>query len=266
MSDINALLDQAQAELRAGRKAEAWKLAAPIVKADPNNARAWRVLADISEKDAPDRAAGYRAKAEAAEANARLGPAPATGPTQFFQQPPAQQYAPPNPPAQPQPQQLRPQQGAPVSYQQPPQHPAQPYPPTQYQQTPQYYAPAATAPRKRSIIGTIVRLIIALLILAGAAVLISAGLNNTKRSQSPQSSSSQPLTVIAPDEVTVPARWDAPAYHNAAGRPQQQHDNLPSNDNGIAVPRTSDVEAATPQVRSRASSRRMAALLDSRLG
>lgn len=92
MSDTDQILDQAQAELRAGRKAEAWKLTAPIVKADPNNARAWRILADISDNDAPERAGGYRAKAEAAEAAARFTPAP--------MRPPVQPAAPPQPPLQ----------------------------------------------------------------------------------------------------------------------------------------------------------------------
>src|SRR5687768_16289808 len=123
MIDPNSILDQAQAELRAGRKAEAWKLAAPIVKADPNNARAWRVLADISDKDAPERASGYRAKAEAAEANSRLGP----------------------PAGQP-PQQLRPQQPPPPAQPQP-----YPQPPTAYQQPMQFapqpqYAPPVFIP------------------------------------------------------------------------------------------------------------------------
>jgi hypothetical protein len=205
MSDTNAILDQAQAELRAGRKAEAWKLTAAIVKADPQNARAWRVLADISEKDAPDRAAGYRAKAEAAEANARLGPpapaSPAPGPTHHVQRLPSME--------QPQPHQGPP----PGPYQQPPQYPAAPHPPTQYQQPPQY-APQAPAysipPPKRSLGATIIQVIIALLILAGAVVVISRGLRATKRPAAPQSSFSATRTPLAiTPEILTGAALDA---------------------------------------------------------
>jgi hypothetical protein len=209
MSETNAILDQAQAELRAGRKAEAWKLTAAIVKADPQNARAWRVLADISEKDAPDRAAGYRAKAEAAEANARLAPpapaAPPPGPTPHVQRLPSME--------QPQPQQLRPHQGPPGPYQQPPQYPAAPHPPTQYQQPPQYAPqtpPSTLPPRKRSAGATIIQVIIALLILVGAGVVISRGLRNTNRSASPQSSVSATRTPLAiTPEILTGAELDA---------------------------------------------------------
>jgi hypothetical protein len=206
MSDTNAILDQAQAELRAGRKAEAWKLTAAIVKADPQNARAWRVLADISEKDAPDRAAGYRAKAEAAEANARLGPpmpaGPAPGSTHHVQRLPSME-------------QPQPHQGPPGPYQQPPQYPAAPHPPTQYQQPPQYapQTPSSTIPPpKRSLGATIIQIIIALLILAGAVVVISRGLRNTNRNRSaaPPSSFSATRTPLAiTPEILTGAALDA---------------------------------------------------------
>jgi len=206
MSDPNAILDQAQAELRAGRKAEAWKLTAAIVKADPQNARAWRVLADISEKDAPERAAGYRAKAEAAEANARLAPPAGPGPTHHVQRLPSMEH--------PQPQQLRPHQGPPPGpYQQPPQYPAAPHPPTQYQQPPQYApqrSPYAIPPPKRSLGATIIRVILALLILLGAIMVISRGLRATNRPAAPQSSFTATRTPLAiTPEILTGAALDA---------------------------------------------------------
>lgn len=71
MSYTDQILNQAQAALQAGQKQEAWKLVQPITQAEPGNARAWTLLADIAQERAPDQAAGYRQKAQEAEERQR---------------------------------------------------------------------------------------------------------------------------------------------------------------------------------------------------
>lgn len=71
MGYTDTILDQARAKLAAGQPSEAWELAAPIAEAEPDNPRAWHLLADISGAAFPDRAAEYRQKAQAAEAKFR---------------------------------------------------------------------------------------------------------------------------------------------------------------------------------------------------
>jgi hypothetical protein len=147
MSTTNTMLDQAQAELSAGRKAEAWRLTAQVVKAEPQNARAWRVLAAISEQDAPERAAGYRAKAEAAETAARFNPSAVTGSTHYLpHQPPPMQ--------QPQPMPLRPSA------------------PAQYQQAVQFAPQSVRATPVKKRRSPLLRIIIAMLILAVLATVV----------------------------------------------------------------------------------------------
>ena len=149
MSTPDTMLDQAQAELAAGRKAEAWRLAAQIVKADPQNARAWRMLAAISQQDAPERAAGYRAKAEAAETAMRFNPTAASQPTHYLQ---------PQPPPMEQPQPI----------------PLRPSAPAQYQQAVQFAPQPVRATRVKKRRHPLISIVIALLVLVvlGTVVIV----------------------------------------------------------------------------------------------
>jgi hypothetical protein len=92
MGYTDTILDQARARLDVGQTAAAWELVTSIAKAEPENVRAWELMADIIAPVSPERASKYRQKARAAE-SARHAAAPP-------HQPGAAQ-APPSPPMMP---------------------------------------------------------------------------------------------------------------------------------------------------------------------
>jgi hypothetical protein len=75
MGYTDTILDQARAKLDAGETAAAWELTTAIAKAEPENVRAWELMADIIAPVSPERASTYREKARAAAA-ARNSSAP----------------------------------------------------------------------------------------------------------------------------------------------------------------------------------------------
>jgi hypothetical protein len=90
MGYTDTMLDQARAKLDAGQTAEAWALTAAIAKAEPENVRAWALMADIIAPAAPERASTYREKARAAEAARNSSaPSPLTPPMMSYQPSPA---------------------------------------------------------------------------------------------------------------------------------------------------------------------------------
>ncbi|HYF62044.1 MAG TPA: hypothetical protein VD886_04475 [Herpetosiphonaceae bacterium] len=66
MGYTDTMLDQARAKLGAGEAAAAWELTTAIAKAEPENVRAWELMADIIAPVSPERASKYREKARAA--------------------------------------------------------------------------------------------------------------------------------------------------------------------------------------------------------
>jgi hypothetical protein len=68
MGYTDTMLDQARAQLDAGETAAAWELTTAIAKAEPENVRAWELMADIVTPASPERANTYREKARAAAA------------------------------------------------------------------------------------------------------------------------------------------------------------------------------------------------------
>lgn len=68
MGYTDTMLDQARAKFAAGETAEAWDLTTAIAKAEPENVRAWELMADIIAPTSPERASTYRARARAAKA------------------------------------------------------------------------------------------------------------------------------------------------------------------------------------------------------
>jgi hypothetical protein len=101
MGYTDTMLDQARAKLDAGETAAAWELTTAIAKAEPENVRAWELMADIIAPVSPERASKYRQKARAAEAISHASAPP--------NQPGAAQpqYAPPTMPYQPSPAKLQ---------------------------------------------------------------------------------------------------------------------------------------------------------------
>jgi hypothetical protein len=85
MSYTDTILNQAEQALREGRKGEVRRLVAPIVEAEPQNGRAWHLLADASDDEA--QAQFYRDKAgQAGMPIPQRSPAPPMQP-QYQQQP-----------------------------------------------------------------------------------------------------------------------------------------------------------------------------------
>lgn len=97
MSYADKVLDQAEQLIADGKPDEAQALIAPLIEAEPNNPRAWSVLADATT-DAAE-AAGYRKKvvelARAATSNLSSPSTPLSGP--MTSHPQQQPYQPPPP-------------------------------------------------------------------------------------------------------------------------------------------------------------------------
>jgi len=95
MGYTDTMLDQARAKLDAGQTAAAWELTTAIAKAEPENVRAWDLLADIIAPVSPERASRYRQKARAAESARHVSaPPPQPGAAQPQQSPPIMPYQP----------------------------------------------------------------------------------------------------------------------------------------------------------------------------
>jgi hypothetical protein len=89
MGYTDTMLDQARAKFDAGHTADAWELTTAIAKAEPENVRAWELMADIIAPVSPERASKYRQKARHASA-----PPDQPGAAQVQPSPPMMPYQP----------------------------------------------------------------------------------------------------------------------------------------------------------------------------
>jgi hypothetical protein len=95
MGYTDTMLDQARAKLDAGQTADAWELTTAIAKAEPENVRAWDLMADIIAPVSPERASTYRQKARAADSARHAAAPPAQiGTAQPQHAPPMMAYQP----------------------------------------------------------------------------------------------------------------------------------------------------------------------------